>query len=109
MPTSTYTEYRFLEDNDYTLLDRFSKGIYQSILVTRIDEYAIPNKVYGVLYSQNGRVLGVDWYPGEEKETVLNHTKSWIDSIVLEKEYKKPEEAQEQLGTLGQRIYKNKL
>ena len=61
----------YLKDNDYTFISKDVKGRYQGVVVSHIDEYAIPKLVYGVLYVQDHFNLGVDW--NERGEFVPNY------------------------------------
>ena len=74
-------EKNYLKDNDYTFVSKKVKGRFQGIVVSHIDEYAIPNLVYGVLYIQDELILGVDWYAGEELETVTSHRDNWLSNL----------------------------
>jgi len=71
----------YLKSNDYTFISKDVKGRYQGVVVSHIDEYAIPNLVYGILYVQDHYTLGVDFYPGESLETVESHRDSWLKGV----------------------------
>lgn len=76
-----HREKSYLKDNDYTFVSKDVKGRFQGVVVSHIDEYAIPKLVYGVLYVQDELILGVDWYPGEELETVTSHRNDWLKNV----------------------------
>ncbi len=91
--SSYHYEDSYLKNNDYTQVNFKIKGRFKGIIVTRTDEYAIPNKVYGVLYVKDARTYGVDWYPGDDLEVVEKHRDDWLkqtpsDDIKLIKEQK---------------------
>lgn len=71
----------YLKNNDYTFISKDVKGRYQGVVVSHIDDYAIPKLVYGILYVQDHFNLGVDWYPGESLETVESHRDIWLSQV----------------------------
>ena len=76
-----HREKTYLKENNYTFVSKEVKGRFQGVVVSHIDEYAIPNLVYGVLYIQDELILGVDWYPGEELEIVTSHRNDWLNNL----------------------------